>query len=83
MYTLLNEIIKNIHYIMRKKLLNLKTMSNASELIGNYLIDPILVITTNGSNLIPGSIKKITSSIYYILCIYYVSYIIFTFRKFS
>ena len=69
MYNLLNEIIKNIYYIMRKHLLNLKTMSNASELIGNYLIDPILVITTNGSNLIPGSIKKITSSIYYLLCI--------------
>ena len=68
MYNLFNEIFKNTRYITRTNLLNWNTISNASELIGKY-IEPIFVITTNRSNLIPGSIKKMASSIYLILCI--------------
>jgi hypothetical protein len=68
MYNLFNEIFKNTRYITRKNLLNWNTISNASELIGKH-IEPILVITPNGSTRIPGSIKKMASSIYLILCI--------------
>lgn len=65
MYKLVKELIQN----NRKILLNWHTISKASELIGKYIIEPMLVITTNGSTRIPGSIKKMASSIYLILCI--------------
>jgi hypothetical protein len=69
MYNLINKLIKDIPDNMRQNLLNWNTISNASDLIGLYVIEPLLVITTNDSNSNQMSIKKITSSIYLILCI--------------